>query len=277
MAARKLGLVLGGGGGKGSAHVGVLRVLEELQVEIDVVTGTSIGGIVGALVAAGYKAAVIEAAFREARLNRILGFDPTRMGLIGTTKIQGLMSDMLGNRRIEDLPRPFAAVTVDLISGREVHITSGRVIDAVLATSAVPGLFPPTKRDNRMLSDGGLFNNVPVDVALSLGADRTIAVDLIGAAKSFAPPEVGATFSIRRLLPLNQVQLAERAVELAIQRLTALRLQIMPPDLLLSPDVAAISMFEVTRVDDGIASGEAEARRYADKLVELREWRAASR
>ena len=166
---RSLGLALGGGGGKGSAHIGVLRVLEQLEVPIDAVAGTSIGGIVGALVAAGYRSDEIEVAFRSAKLHRILELDFANFGVLGTTKMAAMLREMLGDRQIGDLAIPYAAVTVDLVSGKEVHLTAGPVVEAALASAAVPGIFPPVRINDAILIDGGLFNNVPVDVARHLG------------------------------------------------------------------------------------------------------------
>ncbi|GIV97111.1 MAG: patatin [Herpetosiphonaceae bacterium] len=253
----------------------MLRVFEELAIPIDVVTGTSIGGIIGALIAAGYTAAEIEDGFRRARLHRILELDPRRWGILGTGKLYSMLMEMLGERHIEELPIPFATIAVDLVSGREILMTSGRVVDAALATSAVPGIFPPVQIADYLLADGGIFNNVPVDAALRLGAGRTIAVDLIGVHHEFTIPDEPPSLSLRRFLPLTQLEFAERAIELMVRRITAERLQAVPPDLLLAPDVSAISMFEVTRIDDGLTSGEAVARAYADELIALREWRMA--
>lgn len=275
MTTRTLGLALGGGGGKGSAHLGVLRELERIGVEIDVVSGTSIGAIVGAVVAAGYTASEIERAFRDTTLRRILSLDPASWGLIGSDKVATVLYDLLGNTNIEDLPKPYAAVAVDLITGHEVVLERGSVVEAALASSAVPGVFPPRRVEPYILADGGIRNNLPVDVARRLGADRVIAVNLIGAFDQFSvnDPHKMSMFSWRRWVPLTQLALAERAISVMVHQITLGRLRESPPDLLLSPDVNRISMADMLHLDDGLQAGIDSIAPYLDEIDALRRWR----
>ncbi|HYF63408.1 MAG TPA: patatin-like phospholipase family protein [Herpetosiphonaceae bacterium] len=272
---RKLGLVLGGGGAKGSAHLGVLQEIERLGMEFDLVCGTSIGALVGAIMAAGQRTAAIERAFRETTLRRILALDPARWGLIGSDRLAAVLTDLLGERTIEDLPLPYAAVAVDLVTGHEVVLERGSLVEAALASAAVPGVFPPRRNGDYILADGGIRNNLPIDVARRMGAERVVAVNLIGefAEFSIADPRHARLFSLRRWAPITQLVLAERAIALMVEQLTAHRLRETPPDLLITPDVSTISMANLNLLDDGIAAGAAAVRPYRDELDALRRWR----
>ncbi len=275
MATRKLGLALGGGGGKGSAHIGVLRELERIGVEIDMISGTSIGSIVGAVYAAGYTAEQIERAFRDTTISRILSLDPASWGLIGSDRLATVLYDLLGDKKIEDLPKPYAAVAVDLITGHEIVLERGSVVEAALASSAVPGVFPPRRVEPYILADGGIRNNLPVDVARRLGADRVIAVNLIGEFDQFSvnDPQQMSRLSWRRWIPMTQLALAERAISVMVHQITLGRLRESPPDLLLSPDVNRISMADMLHLDDGLQAGINSIAPYLDEVDALRRWR----
>lgn len=173
-APRQIGLVLGGGGGKGGAHLGVLAVLEELGVPIDIIVGTSVGTL-GVMYAAGVSLADLERFFRQTELRRIAAADPLRAGLIGPRKREVLTVELLGERTFADLPIACAVIAANLVSGREVVLDQGPLVPALLATTAIPGVFPPVVRGDELLVDGGLLNNLPVNVARRIGAQRIIA------------------------------------------------------------------------------------------------------
>lgn len=276
---RKIGLALGGGGGKGSAHIGVLTALEALHVPIDVITGTSIGGLVGALYAVGYQPYQIEQWFQRATMRRILDRDPTNGGFIGTRKIEQLLREAFGSRTFADASPPLALVAVDIVRGSEVIIRDGPLVDAVLASTAIPGLFPPVTRGEQLLVDGGVLNNVPVDVAQMLGAGRVIGVDLGLVSGEF---EVGQTlastiamWSPRRWMPRSQLALAERALALMMAEITAHRLAQTPPAVLLRPVVSRLFPLDFTRTLEGRMSGERAAFEQRAALEEIRDWRAS--
>ena len=270
-----LGLVLGGGGAKGSAHLGVLREFERLGIKPDLIAGTSIGAIIGAVAAAGYGATQIERVFRETTLRRLVSLDPARWGLLGSDRLAEVLYDLLGDIHIEDLPIPFATVSVDLVSGHEIVLDHGSVVEAILASSAVPGVFPPRRVGAYILADGGIRNNVPVNVARRMGAERVIAVNLIGDHEDFAvsDPNQASLISLRRWVPITQLALAERAISILVQQMTLERLRNDPPDLLLSPAVHSISMLALNQVDAGIQAGSDAVTPYADELRALWRWK----
>lgn len=208
----KIGLALSGGGARGGAHVGVLKALEELNIPIDYIAGTSMGSIVGGFYAAGYSADEIEdlmlavdwsAAFTDkpARRDQTMrkkeldaefliphrvGFNRGRVQLpLGV--IEGQHLDQIFHRilipvqdinEFDHLPVPFRAVATDLVTGEEVVLSSGSLPDALRASMSVPGVFAPVRLNGRMLVDGGMANNLPVSVVREMGADIVIAVDI---------------------------------------------------------------------------------------------------
>ena len=208
----KIGLVLGGGGAKGAAEVGVLKVIEKAGIPIDYIAGTSIGSIVGGLYAAGYTAAELDTMFCQQEWLSLLtdrrsemGGEPYKvkdgvtyifgfpiMGELKNGDIGGFglmrgemveevidsMSKRKGASDLENLKIPFQCVAADFRSATEVIIKNGPLSKAVRASISIPGVFKPVNRDGKKLVDGGMLNNLPVDVVKDMGADIIIAVDL---------------------------------------------------------------------------------------------------
>jgi NTE family protein len=190
--ARKVGLALGSGSARGLAHIGVLRAIEEAGIGVDFIAGTSMGALIGAVYAAG-KLDELEATFQSFDWKKTLSFFDVvlpKSGLLDGAKVSALVREHVQSELIEALPRPFASVATDIVSGEEVAIDRGDVIDAVRASISVPGVFTPMRSNGRILVDGGLTNPVPVSVARKMGADIVIAVDLnheIVAGKNLKP------------------------------------------------------------------------------------------
>jgi len=179
---RKVGLALSGGGARGLAHIGVLKVLEREGIPIDCLAGTSMGGLIAAGYAAGLSPEFMESeALRMASLRRLLALaDPSlpRRGLFEGQKVREYLTGHLGDRTFDDLRVPLTLVAVDLNSGQAVYLNQGPVVDAVRATIALPGVFTPVERDRQTLVDGGLLDNLPADAVRRMGADVAIAVDV---------------------------------------------------------------------------------------------------
>jgi len=175
----RVGLALGSGAARGWAHIGVLRGLEEMGIHPEIVSGTSVGAVVGAAYAAGRLDSFEHWVRGLDRTQVIRNFDMAfRGGLIKAARFFQLMASELPDVEIQDLPRRFAAVATDLESGREVWLREGSLHDALRASIAMPGLITPVARGERWLVDGGLTNPVPVSVCRAMGADSVIAVDL---------------------------------------------------------------------------------------------------
>lgn len=178
---KKVGLALGGGGARGWAHIGVIRALQDAGVEVSCVAGTSMGALVGAAFAAGQLDALEESARRidwKEVLYHFFEVTLPRSGLIDGRKVLSFVRRHVPPRRIEQLAMPFAAISTDIETGEEVILWEGDVLEAVRASISIPGIFTPTRRQGRVLVDGGLVNPVPVSAARALGADFIIAVDI---------------------------------------------------------------------------------------------------
>lgn len=179
---KKIGYALGGGGARGLAHIGVLKVLEENGIFPDVIAGTSIGALVGALYASGLTAAEIEQLALHVdwrRLAPLTDFTLSRSGFIRGRRIVSLLQSILGPQSFSELRLPFACVATDIITGEEVVLRHGPVVDAVRATISIPGILTPARIGGRHLVDGGLVNEVPVSTCRQMGADYVIGVNVI--------------------------------------------------------------------------------------------------
>lgn len=179
---KKLGLALGGGAALGWAHIGVIEVLNENNIRPDVVTGTSIGSLVGACYVAG-KMEELEKIARGMnwhRMIRLADIQVGKNGFLAGAPIMSLLRKHLGSICIEDLDRPYAAVAADLVSGDEVVFRDGDIVEAIRASIAIPGVFTPVRTGERLLVDGGLVNTVPISTCRDLGADIVIGVNIVG-------------------------------------------------------------------------------------------------
>lgn len=176
----KIGIALGSGVARGWAHIGVLKALSRAGIELDIVSGTSIGALVGGCHIAGKMEPLEEFArgLNRRRLFSLVDFRFRSSGLIGDTKLEALMREHLGDLAIEDLDRTFVGVATELATGHEVWMREGSLVQAIRASYALPGIFAPVPVDNRWLIDGAVVNPVPVSVARALGARLVIAVNL---------------------------------------------------------------------------------------------------
>ena len=178
----KIGLALGCGAARGLAHIGVLKVLEKYQIPVDIVTGTSMGAFIGGAYASGIKVSVMEEISLNAdwKLNAMMFFPTISFsGFINGKRIKEFLKNVIGNRNIEELDRKFACVATDILTGDEIVIDQGSLIEAIRASISIPTIFTPVYHGNRFLVDGGIVNPVPVDLARRMGADIVIAVNVI--------------------------------------------------------------------------------------------------
>lgn len=173
----KIGLALGGGGARGFAHIGAIKAFEEYGLKFDYVCGTSAGSLVGAFYSAGYN---YDKMFQIAKDLDVSDIRTSKIVLVPSksTGLENVIKNELGDINIEDLPIPFSAVAVDIISTEEVVITKGNLAKAVAGSCAVPGVFQPVVFGDRHLCDGGLQNTIPADVPKLMGCDYVIAVDV---------------------------------------------------------------------------------------------------
>lgn len=203
----RLGLALGAGGARGFAHVGVLKVLERHGIVPDVVAGASMGAMVGAAYAAGLTPHQIEQFILKTRILELIEFDRTGMAVFSTRRIGALIRGAIGDLDFRDLARPLAVVAGSVGHGRLVVLQEGSVVEAVLASIALPGIFTPGRHGDDYLFDGGILEPVPCDATRRLGASRVIAVDLsLGWVNPFqAEPVRTAARTLLRYFPPPRV------------------------------------------------------------------------
>ena len=284
----RIGLVLGGGGAKGAAHVGVLKVLEELRIPVDSIAGTSMGAIVGGMYASGMSPAEIELFLVSTDWNELFTDDTQRKdigfrrksedyenlakislgyraghflsakALFEAEKI-GLLFEMellpvSGIRDFDGLPVPFRAISADLETGEMVVIKSGRLAEAVRASMSLPGIFPPVEIGGKYLTDGGIVRNLPVDVVRSLGVDIVIAVD------------VGKPLHGHEALGSSLVVM-DQAMDIMIKDNVRRQIDLLGEgDALVLPDLGTIGTQDFERGAEAAARGELAARQAAETL-----------
>ena len=180
----KIALVLGGGAARGFAHVGVIRALEQEKIPIDMVVGTSVGGLIGAIYAADLSSFDLEWTAFQLEKDDLFDFGVmnavTGMGFAKGDKLEAWVKTHIKTKNIESLKIPFAAVATDLNWGYKVVLDSGSVARAIRASAAIPGVFEPVSHQGKILVDGGVVDNIPISVAKAKGADLVIAVDISG-------------------------------------------------------------------------------------------------
>ena len=180
--AKKVGLALGSGGVKGLAHIGVIKVLEKNNIKIDYIAGSSIGALIGAVYAFNQDIEKVEQIALEISWKRVLKLLEAGWpgGIINSRKVEKLIKEWIPEAEFSNLKIPLTIAATDILSGQKINIKNGDVIKAILASSAVPPVFKPVEYEDYLLSDGGLSNPLPADVAREMGADIVIAVNLDG-------------------------------------------------------------------------------------------------
>ncbi len=271
-----LTLALGGGGAKSAAQAGVLNVLEENGLPVGPLVGISGGGLVALLYGAGYTPRQIRDYFAETQLLEVWEPDPERRSIFGAEKIRARFQRLVGDKTFADLQRPALALAMDLATAQLVRLDSGLLVEALMATMAIPSLFPGVRRDGRLLVDCGVINPLPVDVARELGP-RVVAVDVL---HHTTPDEASHLFEHRgplgyvadlsRTFSLDMlIGTAYQTAKIAMNRLSDLNLQLHPPDVLIRPAVGDVGLFAFDSAEQAFALGEAAAQAALPQLTAL--------
>jgi len=265
-------LALSGGGVKGFAHIGSLKVLEREGFRIRGVAGTSAGGLVGALCAAGYSPDEMETRLRDIDqgnlFSRMHGDGPALLGLAGLTAI---LNELLGERTFNDLRIPLAITATDLTSGLPIVIKQGRLIDALLATSAVPGVFPAKSMGGHLLVDGGIMNPIPVAEARTLYPDGPVVAVVLSPPLGWQPDKNNMTAENFPLLMTNiplvyrlagRLRLAQafnifiHSMDLTGLMLMDKQLKLEKPEVVIRPNLGSIGIVDRVDIPEVIKSGE---------------------
>ncbi|GJM41039.1 MAG: patatin [Ardenticatenaceae bacterium] len=268
----KIGYALGGGGARGAAHIGALMELERLGIRPNLITGTSIGGLIGALYASGLTCNDLKDCLQEINIASMYSFAGNTPALTGMNKFEQLLESYIGRPNFSELGVPLSMVTTDLVSRREVILDEGDVITAVLATIAIPILFPAVERDGLVLTDGGILNNTPFNIVRARGATYVIAIDLSNTAPYGTPdkPAPTPTGVLGRALALTQRRKTWQIMSVVADIITEQTLQkhlaISRPELLLQPSMGSIGLFDFHRLDEGIEAGRTAVREVEKQL-----------
>lgn len=251
----RLALVLGGGGAKGMAHVGVLEVFEEENIPIDLIVGCSAGSIVGALYAEHLDARKVKCLLKNLKAKSVLDVNlwTARFGLSQGARMQRILNKQLDSRYFEELKIPFILVATDLYTGELVSIGGGPLIPSIQASCAVPFVFVPVQVGGRVLVDGGVANPVPASVAKDLGADIVVAVDL--------------GYLLNKTFPRNLFGVTTRCAEISL--LWQCEMCANQADIVIRPEFGECGMFEEGRFDEVYEAGKRAAKEAIPHIREM--------
>jgi NTE family protein len=291
----RIGVAFGGGSARGLAHVGVVRWFEEHHIPIDVIAGTSMGGLVGGAVASGMSTDELAAILAEVNWDEMFGFSPFRyknirrkddardypsriefgikrgiqlpMALNNGQQVEFLLTRIAGPNdtigSFDELPTPFRAVAVDLVTARPVVLSRGSLASALRSTMSLPGIFPPVERDGQVLVDGGAMNNVPADIVRNMGADIVIAVNV---------GYMGDTRAVNR----SMLALMGQTVDVMMQATTRAALQ--SADIVINPPLQGFGSLDWRRstelADEGYRAAEAMKDRLLPLAIDEAQWSA---
>lgn len=249
----RLALVLGAGGARGFAHVGALGVLERHDLPVDLVVGVSMGSVIGAGYAAGIPAEQMLTLVQSVSFKRLFRPRPARLGLIDPAGVRDVVRRVLGDRRFADLDRELVVLSASITTGEPVVIRDGLVADAVLASTAIPMVFPPVARGDHHLVDGGMIDGLPVRLARELGAERVIAIDADNhACRVFRAPVVRhVTSAAARVLArcahssrLDRTLVLSRMLAHAVEHTVPI---LEAPDVLIQPSFGRLTSYHYNR------------------------------
>jgi len=296
LSSKKIGLALGSGSARGWAHIGVIKALEEAGIVIDCISGTSIGALIASIYASGNFHKLEQAALELDR-KEILSFSDiilSKSGIIDGRKIANLIEPYVLKTPMESLPLPLGIVATNIVTGQEVVLREGNIVEAIRASFSLPGIFTPVQKDGHNLVDGGLVNPVPVSTVKGMGADFIIAVDLNNVVESEADENKSVTpDSVLPAKPKNALSSVEKmasamneklrfikfskagfiglrnmndsapsifqvltgSLRIMKRRIVHLNFEAYPPDILIQPNLGHINLFDFHNAEEIIAAG----------------------
>lgn len=262
---KKLSLVLGGGAAKGFAHIGVIKVLKEYGIEPNLIVGTSMGAIIGGAYASGLKPEEMEEFASKITNNKVIDFNLFSMikngYVLNGKKLEKLIHNLLGDVKHEDLKTPFVAVATELSSGKQINLKKGLVYKNVLASSAIPAVFPSVEIDGKILSDGGLKDNLPANIARKIKPEGIIlSIDVIGDYEKQIEREgmkiVNQILNMGTLLMTQNIKIQKDLSDLYVK--------------ITQPKINQMN-FSTEAVIDSITNGEKAMRKNINQLIALLE------
>ena len=252
---KKKGLALGGGAVLGAAHVGVLRAIEEYNIKTEYIAGTSIGAFVAAFYAFGKNWMEIKDIASELKWIDITGISLSRFGLLSNEKLGKLIEEHIGDKNIEDSNIPLAIIATDAANGEKVILDKGSVANAVMASTCIPGIFKPVEKDEKMLVDGGIVENVPINTLREMGAEFVIGVDL-NAQHTYKKPD-------------NILDVILNSFHFILKQ--SVKFQTEDADLLIKPDLSTFNRSDMGQVEELMEKGYEDAKKTLEEIDNINE------
>ena len=256
----KVGLALGSGGSFGLSHIGVLKTLEENNIVIDYIAGSSMGAIIGAMYALNPNIKELEEkalSLTKKDFAKLLDLNIPKTSLIKGNKIRSFLEKLIGDKYFSDTKIPFKIVTTDLESGKEIVISKGKLVDAIMASISIPGIFPPIRLQEGLLVDGGLINATPTTVVKEMGSDVVIGVDLTMQSKI-------------KLKEPNIYQTLMRSYEILRTQSTKFNIDENDENLLIiKPNITELRKFKFYEIQKFVEEGDRVAREVLPKIKKL--------
>lgn len=257
MSKKKLGLALGAGGIRGIAHIGFLKVLNDNNIPISFIAGSSMGSVIGSIYSIGITPEEMEERSKTLKMKEILDiefFFFKKMGFIKGNKTENVLNEFLTDKSFSDCKIPFCCTAVDIIKGEKATLKSGSLCRAVMASSAIPSVYAPVEIDGRKFIDGGVLARLPIDEVKELGADIVIAVDVLGD-------------NITHLAPKNIISSLVRTISIMDWEITKQSLN--KADLLITVDQPDVEQFVVKNLDKSIEAGMQAAQKALPEIKKL--------
>jgi NTE family protein len=284
---KKVGLALGSGSAKGLAHIGVLKFLQENNIKVDYISGTSIGAMIGGAYAAGIDAYHIEnIALSADYISLVKYFFPTisKSGLINGIQVEKFLENILGDLEIEDLKIPFTAVTTNIKTGQEFLISKGNLIKAIRSSISVPIIFKPTYYEKKYLIDGGLVNPLPIKTVYDMGASYVIAVNVIPTTEQLNQESKAFLSKYQSILPLDNVikkiglsgngynapnikKIGSLSINITQRKLSQISIELYKPDILLEPNISFAGFFDYYKAQEIIDQGYKAIQKIFEKEI----------
>lgn len=241
---KKLGLALGAGGSRGVAHIGFLKALEEADIKVDYIVGSSMGSVVGGAYAAGLSVDMMREAVFKLRLLDLVTPAKQKGGVLGNNKMRALIAKYIGDITFADLKLPFHCVAVDMIKQEVVEFSEGSVIDAIVASSSIPAVFHPVVQGGQRLIDGGVLERVPAMRVKKMGADVVVAVDVLGWRKASEkiPGAIGISLETFDIMDNHRTKAYHEKHKKHI-------------DFWLEPDLGDMSQYSIKKVKEAYEKG----------------------
>jgi len=247
---RKTGLALGGGAVLGAAHIGVLKALEEFDITIDYISGTSIGAFIGAFYAFGKSPQDIERLVTNLNWLDISKFSVSKFGILSNEGLGELIKEELGDVSFSDANIPLAIVATDIIKGEKIVLREGKIIPAVIASTCIPGIFKPIHHKGSLLVDGGIVENVPSSVLREMGANYIIGIDLTTTHLQTKPEDILGVL-------LNTFDIAFKYQT---------KIQMSDADVIINLDMSNFNLVDTKQIPDLIKQGHHDASQLFQKI-----------